>query len=124
MSNLITASDLIREVRAIASERPDFHYTYQEGAGLDCSYVGVEIGNRTGEGCIVGQALARLDFDMGSVAEWESNGGSCGTTVFQLIDAYAIPHSREEANWLVWVQRRQDIGDSWAEAVETANKRA
>lgn len=127
MTKQITAADLIREVRAVASERPDFVYAEQEGYSptTGCSYLGAAIGNADGEGCIMGQALGRLEFDMEALGAWEEDrtgkpGG--GTGVRSLLERFGIPAERNESGWLGLVLGKQDHGGSWSEAVAVADE--
>lgn len=123
MTKQITASDLIREVRAVAEEHPDFTYAAQ--AGYDptagCSYLGVAIGNTDGKGCIIGQALERLEFNMEAVKEWELSEPGWGTSVFDLMEHFQIPTTYAEKNWLAGVQSSQDHGESWGFAVKSTD---
>lgn len=125
MSKQVTAADLIRSVRAVADERPEFVYADQAGfdeLGAGCSYVGPAIGNRDGEGCIVGRALERLDFDMEEVAEWENSSRSDGGSgIESLVDQFSIPGQPAEVGWLKRVQAGQDAGESWGAAVDEAD---
>lgn len=123
MTAQITASDLIREVRAVAEEHPDFTYANQEGYDprVGCSYVGAAIGDHEGRGCIVGQALERLEFNMEAVKGWELSEASEGTSVTDLMGHFQIPATYAEKNWLAGVQSSQDHGESWGFAVKSTD---
>lgn len=119
----ITASDVIREVRLLASERPGFNYLSQRpnpSNTLGCSYIGRAVGDRTGEGCIVGQALVKAGVDFEKLAEVEIASGNLG--VDGMLLRLKIESTSTERMWLRRVQRKQDLGDAWSTAVEYAEE--
>jgi hypothetical protein len=112
-------ADVIREIRALAAERPDFIYR-QPVPGEGCKYVhrrssGTVIPN---EGCIVGQACARLGWI--PPEEWE------GTSAVRLLDLPRDPDTARpitpEGDWITEVQAAQDGGNTWADAVAQADE--
>lgn len=121
---MTTATQVIEEVRRLASEQPDFVYSKQEGANPneDCSYFGCQLGNTTGQACIVGQALASLNVDMSGLKRREVEG--IGMAIGSALDegVVDIPYTEEEQAWLGNVQYHQDRGESWAQAVAMADK--
>lgn len=111
MSN-ITTQDLIDEVRKIAEEMPDFVYTTDDVSG--CSYFGREVGDPTGQCCIMGQAFKNLNVDTSKINETPV------LTVGELIWGQVIPVTslnESQVEWLDHVQALQDEGSSWGEAV-------
>lgn len=120
----ITGAALVREVAKVAQERPDFRYTDQR-TGMTvilptCSYLTAGRGVSHGEGCGVGQALARLGFDMEAVAAFENR--SENSTIDNLIEEFGIPATAHEVEWLAEFQRSQDMGATWGQSVINANR--
>lgn len=110
-----TLDDVVSKVREVAAERPDFVYqslqTDPLGFNIRCFY-------RHGEkpGCIIGQALDRLDYVVPSSLE--------GENVYRVLDhLFGEPQADDRANWLRFVQARQDGGSTWGEAVQYADSR-
>lgn len=107
---------IIREVIAVAQERPDFVYARPAvpspsfGQAL-CQYV------QDGQpGCIIGQALWRLGYIGPSLEEAGENTSAVGSVL-----SYLNLHlDDEEADWLRDVQYQQDSGQRWFRAVELA----
>lgn len=117
------AAELIQEVRKIAEERPNFIYSDQpNGTHSLCSYFGRAIGDEAGSPCIVGQALKNLEVPMEVLREAEQEGKD--SDISKVLDrGYVdIEYTGSEAMWLAKVQMKQDDGNSWAEAVEEADK--
>lgn len=113
MSN-ITTQDLIDEVRKIAKEMPDF--VYATPFTKCCSYFGREVGDPTGQCCIMGQAFKNLKIDTSKIDETHENI----STVGDLILTEDIPVTyldTSQVEWLDNVQLLQDEGISWGEAV-------
>ena len=105
-----TTQDLIDEVRKIAKEMPDFVYATPFTKG--CSYFGREVGDPTGQCCIMGQAFKNLKIDTSKIDETHENI----STVGDLILAEDIPVTyldTSQVEWLDNVQLLQDEGISW-----------
>ena len=113
MSN-ITTQDLIDEVRKIAEEMPDFVYATPFTKG--CSYFGREVGDPTGQCCIMGQAFKNLKIDTSKIDETHENISTVGDLI--LTEDIPVTSLNElQVDWLDHVQALQDEGISWGEAV-------
>ena len=113
MSN-ITTQDLIDEVRKIAEEMPDFVYATPFTKG--CSYFGREVGDPTGQCCIMGQAFKNLKIDTSKIDETHENISTVGDLI--LTEDIPVTYLDEsQVEWLDNVQLLQDEGISWGEAV-------
>lgn len=113
MSN-ITTQDLIDEVRKIAEEMPDFVYGSPSTKG--CSYFGQEIGDPTGQCCIMGQAFKNLKVDTSKIDETPVGVSTVGELIMNQ-DIPVTPLNKTQVDWLNRVQGLQDDGVSWGEAV-------
>ena len=139
----ITVDDVVREVRKLATEQPDFNYKNQEGVdngGMSCSYLaGMSstqykdselsksgltynearqlgmLGNR----CIVGQALSKLGVSDETLLDFEGMGADY--TVGSNVEP-SDSHNYSKLVWLLVVQSLQDEGNNWAESVLRADK--
>jgi hypothetical protein len=117
MSVNFTLDDVVAKVREVAAERPTYVYN-NEGMSeytSSCFYRHGE--NRDRPGCIVGQALDRLGYVVPTVME-----GSHATSV--LHEIFGVPSDSEieaKVRWVRNVQRAQDAGRSWAQAVKRAD---
>lgn len=119
---MVTAEQVIAEVRRLAAEQPDFVYGAQEGAGGNCSYFGCAIGDTSGQACIVGQALAGLNVDMSGLLETEKTAAGVtagGALRRRMVD---VAYTESEASWLTEVQYLQDADVPWGEAVAKADQ--
>lgn len=140
----ITVDDVVREVRKLATEQPDFNYKGQEGVdngGMSCSYLAGMTSTQykdselsesgltyseartqgiLGKGCIVGQALTSLGVPADALYKFE--GMVADYTVGSITG-----HSEESVSgkllWLLEVQNSQDVGNPWGSAVEYADAR-
>lgn len=116
-----TSADVVKEVKKLAKERPDFNYKNQEGYKKNgCSYVAATIGSDKGEGCIVGQALSRLGVSRDDLVEQDSyisEGVTAGSALENLI--YDTTEAKDVV-FLNAVQKAQDSGFTWSEAVKVA----
>lgn len=118
-----TLEDLRREVLSLADERPDFVYTSQPGCTMsNCGYTGIKPGTTEGEGCIYGQALMRLGVEEKDLTHQEGNiyGVLYGISGIELED-YGPEVNLFEA--FGDVQKRQDRGIPWGNAVESLRHR-
>ncbi|GAA1411999.1 hypothetical protein AUR04nite_00280 [Glutamicibacter uratoxydans] len=123
----LRAAQVVEAVRKLAEERPDFVYADQPERvafreahpGMkECSYLGAYVPSEIdptfasyeGEGCIVGQALARLGVSRDDLVEVE------GESAKYVMVGNSMPLTYEPG-WLSVVQSEQDEGRSWAEAV-------
>lgn len=121
MTKEITAADLIREVRIVASERPDFTYVDQPDNDGSCSYFGQSTDDHSGEPCIIGQAFKRLGYEPEGLRQAELSDG-VNPNISMVIRDYGIPASTPEAVWLGLAQRMQDRGSDWGTAVAAAEE--
>lgn len=117
MSN-VTTQDLINEVRKIAKEKPDFVYATPFTKG--CSYFGRQIGDPTGQCCIMGQAFKNLNIDTSNIDETPVGVSTVGDLI--LSEAIPVTYLNEsQVEWLDNVQRLQDEGFPWGEAVSSVD---
>ena len=121
---MTTAAELIQEVRKIAAERPDFVYGKQGLISPDtCSYFGRDVGDESGSPCIIGQALKNLGVDTSLLKQAEDEcDDNMGIASALDVKHIELAYTDREALWLSHVQRKQDNGETWAEAVESADK--
>lgn len=117
----ITTTQLIEEVRKIASENPEFVYW---DAITSCSYFGRTIGDTSGQRCIIGQAFKNLEVDTEQLFSAEGRGDSptIRRAVGDKLVDILVGH-RHELNWLDIVQGGQDNGWSWSYALVVADKK-
>ncbi len=99
---------LINEVRRLANLHPDNIYR-KPGSG-HCSYV-EGICTNGAKGCLFGQALANLKIKI---------NGKEGNIKTLALDLELIG-TVDQINWCGLVQKNQDKGMTWKEAVETAD---
>ena len=120
---MTTATELIQEVRKIAAERPNFVYGKQGVDNDSCSYFGRDVGDETGSPCIIGQALKNLGVDTSRLKEAEDHLAD-DLVISSALDAghIEIAYTDREAQWLLHVQTKQDSDETWAKAVEEADK--
>lgn len=112
----ITTKDLVKEVKKIASENPDFIYMAEH-----CSYFGQEVGDPTGQCCIVGQAFKNLNIDTSGIEEGgQITSPNAYTVIYQGMVDIQID-SESDVIWLSKVQGVQDQSKPWGEAVVRAN---
>lgn len=99
---------LIATMRRLAAEHPDrtaeCQYTRREDEFDDSTPLVAPV-------CIVGVALHELGVGLETLNFYE------GSNVNQLIQADV----ESKNGWLFWVQNQQDLGDTWAEAVASAD---
>lgn len=101
-----TDEQVMTTLRAVVAERPD--YVYEEIAGDDsCLYV-----HNGAPSCLVGHVLFRLGLPLDVLSENE--GGSPGMSVRE----FGISH--RAADVLDIAQARQDVGESWGDALAAA----
>jgi hypothetical protein len=119
MSVNFTLDDVVAKVREVAAERPTYVYN-NEGMSeysSSCFYRHGEYGERPG--CIVGQALDRLGYVVPEVDEGTNAGVVLGG-LFDLSD----DDNGLKANWVWKVQKEQDGGKSWGDAILEADSYA
>ena len=98
---------LIKEVRRIASENPDFVYLKGDEG---CTY--------SGNQCIFGIALNKLHPDV-DLSKYDECGG---IVINMVLDDLFYEDSMVHLNWCVTVQAEQDLGNSWSECIRTADE--
>lgn len=107
---------VVAEVRHIAAERPG--HIYQPDPFIThCSYLTSR--DEPGRGCLIGQAFERIGVPRGSLARCEGHSASAA------VDQLDILHSTRRDLRMLWldrVQGEQDTGETWAEAVATADR--
>lgn len=114
-SKQISSLDIVREVRKLAAEMPDFVYTKENPSADNCS------NTRGGcskypdhKGCIVGQAIRRCGLDIHQSLDEAS--------AYALILPLEINDVCTASRWLRRAQRHQDCGNSWENAVYEADR--
>ena len=114
---------IITTVREIADELPDFVYTRGLLPNEGCRYEADGHGD-----CIIGRALERLGVPIEHIRwlDTASQDGD-GIAVFQIWHQpfWNVPKTEEGKSifWLSEVQREQDNGAPWGEAVRRADSR-
>jgi hypothetical protein len=106
---------VIKEVRRLASENPDYVYTNNkdENGRTICLY----LASADQPGCIFGQALTRL----GVVIPIDLEGRSIDF-IFWRIGRIELPGADSAlVDWCSEVQRGQDSGLAWAKAIHGAD---
>lgn len=118
---LITKSQLIAEIRAIAAEFPDRTYVFlQETPGRAiCLYAPVGLNP---DGCVVGFALYRLGVRRELLAKVDATlspgWGRSGPRL--VLDGVCTPAALE-STWVRNAQQVQDAGGTCSEAVRSAD---
>ncbi len=105
-TTVVTADQIIAEVRRLAAESPDFVYQKPEFSPV-CLYK-----HGDGPGCLFGQALSNLGIEVD-----ENTRG----TINNVLDRFDVDRTDRQRCWMSTAQRRQDHGSSWAEAVRQAD---
>lgn len=116
---------MVREVRRLAAERPDFVYEDQPdslGAGV-CFYYGAD-GKGGGTGCIIGEAAKALGASPATLQCMDDSVDFGDVLAIALdippfIDDTQGEH--EARRWLATVQGYQDSGMDWGSAVAKAD---
>ena len=116
---------MVREVRRLAAERPDFVYDDQpERIGATRPYHHGADGEGNGAGCIIGEAAKALGASRATLRRMDD-----GRTLREALSlalrrpiAASVTRGEQEAIWwLGSVQVSQDMGESWGSAVEKAD---
>lgn len=108
---MLNATDVVSEIRKVAAEQPDF--IYNDGSLTECLYT--QNADGSPGGCIVGRALMRLD------VEEEDLVKNDGRFASRVLPELGISGDYYVMNWIDKVQKVQDVGDTWAEAVQAAD---
>lgn len=120
----IDTEALIKAVRAVAAEKPDYRYDIDEQG--QCTY------QRHGKpDCIVGQGLARIGVPVSDLAAFDACGDTPRPAASEgilsadidtiLTRAYGLSRYDEDVRWLSLVQQNQDSGQTFGEAVRNAD---
>lgn len=106
----------------MAAERPEFSYSEQRKelgivGGGGCSYAGAgQYHQDRGEGCIFGQAFARLGYSRDEVKSLD------GHPVIELAEVGVLAGvGVDDLTWANMVQGHQDSGDTWGYSVGLAD---
>lgn len=114
----ITRHDIVKTVRELAAERPDFNYRGQGVEPKTCSYLGRQLSEPdVGEACIIGQVFERLGLSREELQRFEGYSTDA-------IANYATGSTigRETVLWMAHIQDLQDGGHTWATALQNANE--
>lgn len=117
MENPILIESLIAKVRELAEESPDF--VYEALRPNLCFYAT----GQNCDGCIFGQALLALGVEKDVLEGFDQrnlSGQSSG--IEPILDLLDIGASERQKEWCTAVQRAQDRGASWSEAVKDADE--
>lgn len=106
-TTVVTAEQIIAEVRRLAAEQPDFIYEKPAGSTF-CLYK-----HGDGPGCIMGQALNNLGVEVD-----EFTTGTIGSVLIEK----GIKTTRGQGDWLRDVQAQQDTRHTWAQSVADADE--
>lgn len=116
----LTDESLVRAVRELAAENPDYVYVNGVGKvagayGASCFYVHHKDGALAG-GCLIGQAAIRSGVPIGVVATWDDAD--------QADAKHVLPGAVSDRvrEWANWVQYSQDAGKTWGTAVSFADE--
>lgn len=111
-----TEHKLIELIRAKAEAKPDFVYEPLAGAGIGNSCVYVDDGKPS---CIVGHGA----WDAGLIGPEFQLSRHNSDGVIELLEHLSTisEFSGADRAWLEAVQEAQDTGQTWAEAVKTAD---
>lgn len=113
----IDSNRLIAEIRILAEERPK--YVYQK-PGQFCMYT--DNAEHTGCGCIVGQALLRIEPKLYPLLEQIDKNVSVVVSQFNAIAPMLEITDTRKVNWINAVQDYQDTGYDWSTAVARADR--
>ena len=112
---MMTAAEIVTQVRELAAKYPKAQYHKEEGSAY-CDY---EFGTVTNgpdtPGCIMGQAVRLLGVD---TSGW--GRGEIGPILEE--EGYEFPADDSNMDWLLAVQQRQDSGVTWGEAIKLTDK--
>lgn len=113
---------LVAAVRSLAEASPDNIYCPEivdvGGNGRNCFYSKGDCSDGS-KGCIIGQALVKLGFD---VARLDDNPPNVEGLLAGWRDYAEIENDTSELQcWLAEVQESQDLGETWGQAVTRAN---
>ena len=110
----LTVTEVDTAIRVLAAESPDFIYNTRDGQpSVGCFYHKEILGDEPNKGCIFGQAFQRCGVDMDTVGGdsidrlWNATHGDG-----EEIDK-TCPKEWED------VQRIQDSGSTWGEAIKS-----
>jgi hypothetical protein len=116
---LISEAQLIGAIRRVAAENPEYVYegdrcTYRPNKDNDC-------------GCLIGEALTRLGVQDGVLASIDKMPVGVATTLWgaEEVQTALRPYLTPEALnslWVYHVQRWQDGGSTWGEAIVLADQ--
>lgn len=120
---MATVQSVIKNIRDLAEERPDFVYEAPEfdasEGGPECLYV--HPGNQPG--CIVGHALMMDGVAAEALIKFDNTyangiGVRAGVVTANLCDDTP---TQQEQWWMDSVQSNQDSGKTWSESVQFAD---
>jgi hypothetical protein len=117
---MVTATEIIQEVRRLAAERPDYVYDEGEepegGDSIRCFYW-----KDDRPSCIFGHALFRLGVTPERLQAADAVA-PVGDSIESLLNRLAVGETPTETQWMGTVQRRQDDGWAWGEAVAATDR--
>lgn len=112
----LTINSLIREVKRLAKQNPDFVY---QSCGSNCFYTKSENDNDCG--CIFGQAILNLQPDLKETLQFFDNSSRV-PRISVLLKKLGITASMKQQSWCNSVQSSQDRKSTWACAIKRAGE--
>ncbi len=111
---MITEQMFVKEVRKIVAENPDYIYPVPKSSSGTCSYL------ECNTACLFGKALSNLGITQEELTRCE------GYEIARLIkdflrDKFEV-FSAEVINWANIIQRSQDKGTAWKDALKTGDE--
>ena len=117
---MINSQDLIQTVRQLANDNPTNCYEGNKD-GQGCCYARGKCSNGT-IGCILGQAMIACDHEVTEyISDKERQTKQFELLYESMINEGLIEMSRQDMIWCSEVQKYQDDGETWADAVAYAD---
>lgn len=112
---MLTLQAIKEEVIRLATEYPDSVYRAPSDTEIRCQYLRGKCG--PGEGCIIGQAIMKLDSSKQEVLK-EADSGFNGEPIDEIMEELGIEEfNQSELDWLCNVQANQDRATPWGECI-------
>lgn len=112
---MIHSSDVVREVRKLATENPEKVYDTQAHSGSACLNVHTDNEGNFIPGCLIGTALVNLGVSYDSLYQVNNSGTE------DTLNALQIHRDERDVRWLASVQDYQDIQYQWGVAVKLSD---
>lgn len=115
---MITGEQLVDKIRELGKRYPDGKYVKEDG---ECRYtLGSVAKGPIRCGCIVGQAIVELDPSLVDVLR----DADCKFSIDApgICTKVSIVLTNVQKSWLRKVQNEQDQGETWSDAIATADR--